>query len=182
VEYPRIIDELSYRPTDLVIGGTILLVLTIEGVRRVLGLPLTIIALVFIAYGLFGHLIPGQLAGRPIDLSRLMVYLSMDTNAMLVTPLIVGTTVVVPFIFFGVLLSLSGGSAFSTDIAMALMGRYRGGPAKIAVCASGLFGMISGSAVSNVASVGVITIPLMRHSGYAARTAAAIEALGSTGG
>ncbi|HVO13850.1 MAG TPA: TRAP transporter fused permease subunit, partial [Alphaproteobacteria bacterium] len=155
---------------------------TIDGVRRIIGIPLTIVALVFIAYCLWGHLIPGKLAGRPLDLSRLMVYLSMDTNALLGTPLIVGTTVVVPFIFFGALLTLSGGSAFFTDIAMALMGRYRGGPAKIAVSASALFGMISGSAVSNVASVGVITIPLMRQAGYAARTAAAIEAVGSTGG
>ena len=182
VEYPAIIDQLSYRPPELVVMGAILLVLTIEGVRRIIGAPLTIVALVFIAYCLFGHHIPGKLAGRPIDLSRLMVYLSMDTNAMLGTPLIVGTTVVVPFIFFGSLLSLSGGSAYFTDIAMALMGRYRGGPAKIAVSASALFGMISGSAVSNVASVGVITIPLMRQAGYSARTAAAIEAVGSTGG
>jgi TRAP transporter 4TM/12TM fusion protein len=182
VDYPWIIDQLSYRPPALIAIGAVLLVLTIDGVRRIIGIPLTIVALVFIAYCLWGHLIPGKLAGRPLDLSRLMVYLSMDTNALLGTPLIVGTTVVVPFIFFGALLTLSGGSAFFTDIAMALMGRYRGGPAKIAVSASALFGMISGSAVSNVASVGVITIPLMRQAGYAARTAAAIEAVGSTGG
>jgi TRAP transporter 4TM/12TM fusion protein len=182
IDYPWIIDQLSDRPPELIAVGAVLLVLTIDGVRRIIGIPLTVVALVFIAYCLWGHLIPGKLAGRPLDLSRLMVYLSMDTNALLGTPLIVGTTVVVPFIFFGALLTLSGGSAFFTDIAMALMGRYRGGPAKIAVSASALFGMISGSAVSNVASVGVITIPLMRQAGYAARTAAAIEAVGSTGG
>jgi TRAP transporter 4TM/12TM fusion protein len=94
----------------------------------------------------------------------------------------VATTIVIAFIFFGALLFASGGSAFFTDIALTLMGGYRGGSAKIAVTASCLFGLISGSAVSNVASVGVITIPLMRRGGYPAHVAAAIEAVASTGG
>ena len=101
---------------------------------------------------------------------------------MLGLPLMVATTIVIAFVFFGSLLFASGGSAFFTDIALTLMGRYRGGSAKIAVTASCLFGMISGSAVSNVASVGVITIPLMRRGGYPAQVAAAIEAVASTGG
>ena len=101
---------------------------------------------------------------------------------MLGLPLMVATTIVIAFVFFGNLLFASGGSAFFTDIALTLMGRYRGGSAKIAVTASCLFGMISGSAVSNVASVGVITIPLMRRGGYPAHVAAAIEAVASTGG
>jgi TRAP transporter 4TM/12TM fusion protein len=101
---------------------------------------------------------------------------------MLGLPMLVATTIVIAFIFFGQLLFASGGSAFFTDIALALMGRFRGGSAKIAVTASCLFGMISGSAVSNVASVGVITIPLMRRGGYPAHIAAAIESVASTGG
>jgi TRAP-type uncharacterized transport system fused permease subunit len=87
--------------------------------------------------------------------------------------MMVASTIVIAFVFFGQLLFASGGSAFFTDIALALMGRYRGGSAKIAVTASCLFGMISGSAVSNVASVGVITIPLMRRGGYPGHIAAA---------
>jgi TRAP transporter 4TM/12TM fusion protein len=106
----------------------------------------------------------------------------MDTNALLGTPLIIIFTVVVIFIFLGQVLLRSGGSEYFTDLAAALMGRSRGGSAKIAVVASGLFGSISGSAVSNVASTGVITIPLMRQGGYSKKVAGAIEAVASTGG
>jgi TRAP-type uncharacterized transport system fused permease subunit len=101
---------------------------------------------------------------------------------MLGLPVMVAATIVIAFVFFGNLLFASGGSAFFTDIALTMMGRYRGGSAKIAVTASCLFGMISGSAVSNVASVGVLTIPLMRRGGYPAPVAAAIEAVASSGG
>jgi TRAP transporter 4TM/12TM fusion protein len=94
----------------------------------------------------------------------------------------IGTTVVISFLLLGQMLFLSGGSGFFTGIAMSGMGRYRGGSAKIAIAASSLFGSISGSAVSNVVSTGVITIPLMRDSGYSAESAGAIEAVASTGG
>ncbi len=97
---------------------------------------------------------------------ELAFYLVWDPGSMLGLPLMVAATIVIAFVFFGNLLFASGGSAFFTDIALSLMGRYRGGSAKIAVTASCLFGMISGSAVSNVASVGVLTIPLMRRGGY----------------
>lgn len=182
VAYPNLVDELGYRPLYLVVLGVILLILSTEGLRRVIGPPLTIVVVIFFAYALFGHLVPGQLSGRPVELSRLLVYLSLDTNALLGTPLIVATTVVIPFIFIGQILSRTGGAAFFTDVSMALMGRFRGGSAKICIVASALFGMISGSAVSNVATVGVLTIPLMMKGGYVPRVAAAIEAAGSTGG
>jgi TRAP transporter 4TM/12TM fusion protein len=101
---------------------------------------------------------------------------------MLGVPMKIVTSVVVVFVFFGQVLLKSGGSAFFTDISMALMGHRRGGPAKIAIVGSSLFGTISGSAVSNVLTVGVVTIPLMRRSGYQAHIAGAIEATASTGG
>jgi TRAP transporter 4TM/12TM fusion protein len=138
--------------------------------------------MVFLVYALLGHLVPGQLAGRPVKLTQLAYYLVWDPGSMLGTPLLVAATIVIAFIFFGQLLFASGGSAFFTDVSLAAMGRYRGGSAKIAVTASGLFGMISGSAVSNVTSTGVITIPLMRQGGYPAHVAGAIEAVASTGG
>ena len=122
------------------------------------------------------------LAGLPVDVSQLAFYLVWDPGSMLGLPVLVAATIVIAFVFFGNLLFASGGSAFFTDIALTLMGRYRGGSAKIAVTASCLFGMISGSAVSNVASVGVLTIPLMRRGGYPGHVAAAIEAVASTGG
>jgi len=112
----------------------------------------------------------------------LLVYLGLDTNALLGSALAVAVIVVVPFIMMGQVLGRCGGAEFFTDLAMAWMGRYRGGAAKIAVAGSAFFGMISGSAVANVSAVGVVTIPLMKRSGFPAQVAAAIEAVGSTGG
>lgn len=182
VRYPVLSELVSERPADGLIAGTLLIALVLEGLRRTVGLVLVIVVLVFFAYGLVGHLAPGELAGRPVDWDRMFYYLSWDPSSMLGTPMIVATTIIVAFVFFGQLLSKSGGSAFFTDISMVLMGRYRGGSAKIAVTASGLFGSISGSAVSNVVSTGVITIPLMRQGGYPSHLAGAIEAVASTGG
>ena len=182
LEYPTIVDDIGYRPTYILVLGAVLLCLSIEALRRAVGPALTIVVLVFIVYALFGDLVPGKLAARPISIKALIAYLPLDTNALLGTPMIVATTVVIPFIFIGQIMSFSGGASFFTDLSVALMGRYRGGPAKICIVASAMFGMISGSAVSNVATVGVLTIPLMRKGGYTARVAAAIEAVGSTGG
>ena len=182
VRFPALSEEMTERPLDGLIVAFITVPLVIEGLRRTVGMALTIVVLVFLGYALIGHLVPGALAGRHVKLTQLAFYLVWDTGSMLGLPLMVATTIVIAFVFFGALLFASGGSAFFTDIALTLMGRYRGGSAKIAVTASCLFGMISGSAVSNVASVGVITIPLMRRGGYPAPVAAAIEAVASTGG
>jgi len=117
-----------------------------------------------------------------VEFTRLLVYLGLDTNALLGGPVNIGITVVIPFILMGQILSRCGGSEFFTDLARAWMGRYRGGSAKIAVVGSAFFGMISGSAVANVSAVGVVTIPLMKRAGFPATVAAAVEAVGSTGG
>jgi TRAP transporter 4TM/12TM fusion protein len=117
-----------------------------------------------------------------MKLVRLIVYLGMDTNGLLSFVMYIGVTVVITFIFFGQLLLHSGGSQFFNDISLALMGRYRGGAAKISVVASSLFGSISGIVVSNIVATGVITIALMKKSGFSPRLAAAIEATASTGG
>ena len=180
--YERIFEELYSRPRDALIGGAIILALVAEGVRRSAGPVLFIFLLSFFTLGLVGHFIPGQFQGRDVDFDRLVIYLSLDSNSLVGIPLTVATTIVISFIYFGNLLDLSGGSRFFTDISTALMGRYRGGSAKIAVTASSLFGSISGSATSNVVSTGVITIPLMKKGGYPAHTAGAIEAVASTGG
>ena len=119
-----------------------------------------------------------QLVGREIGTKELIIGLALDPQALLGAPLKIGTTVVISFLFLGQVLNLSGGSKFFTDLATSAMGQYRGGSAKIAVIASSLFGSISGSAVSNVASTGVVTIPLMRESGYTKETAGAIEDIG----
>ena len=180
--YPLLLDQMAYMPKESAFVGFLLIALTAEALRRTAGWGLLCVLFVFFAYGLFGHLVPGTLSGRSLELTKFFSYLGMDTNALLGTPLIIIFTVVVVFIFLGQVLLRSGGSEYFTDLAAALMGRSRGGSAKIAVVASGLFGSISGSAVSNVASTGVITIPLMRQGGYSRKVAGAIEAVASTGG
>ncbi len=182
VRFPTLSEEVVARPADGLLVAFVVIPLTVEALRRMTGRALPIVVICFLAYALVGHLVPGELTGRPVKLGQLAYYLVWDPGSMLGTPMAVATTIVVAFIFFGQLLFASGGSAFFTDISLAIMGRYRGGSAKIAVSASCLFGMISGSAVSNVASVGVITIPLMRQGGYPTHVAAAIEAVSSTGG
>lgn len=169
-------------PLDGILVGGILLALVLEGLRRVAGNILAGILLVFILYGLFGHLVPGALQGRFVDPRELLLYLAIDTNGVFGSVLGVATTVVVAFLFFGALLNKSGGAEFFTDIAIGLMGNMRGGGAKIAIMSSSLFGTISGNAVSNVATTGVISIPLMKASGYKPHHAGAIEAVASTGG
>jgi len=182
IQFPTLANEIAYRPLDAMVISVLLLLLILEGVRRAAGPVLVIILLFFFAYAMWGHLIPGKLTGRNLHLEDLLIGLALDPQALLGVPMKIGTTVVISFLLLGQMLFLSGGSGFFTGIAMSGMGRYRGGSAKIAVAASSLFGSISGSAVSNVVSTGVITIPLMRDSGYSAESAGAIEAVASTGG
>ena len=182
VRYPILVNEVIYRPLDAIIISAILVALIIEATRRTAGLTLVIVVGVLFIYALTGHMLPEAFVSRPIDFTRLLVYLGMDTNATLGQTLAIAIIVVIPFTLMGQVLAVTGGSHFFADLAMALMGRYRGGSAKISVVGSALFGMISGSAVSNVAAVGVITIPMMKRSGFPKHIAAAIEAVGSTGG
>jgi TRAP transporter 4TM/12TM fusion protein len=112
----------------------------------------------------------------------MILYVTIDVHGLVGPILGIALTIVISFLFFGALLFRSGGSRFFTDISLALMGNFRGGSAKIAVTASALFGSISGSALANVASTGVITIPMMKEGGYKSEHAGAIEAVASTGG
>lgn len=182
VRYPVLAELLADRPLDGLVAALVLVVLVLEALRRTAGASLTVIVAAFLAFALVGHLLPGALAGRRVDWRDLAYYLAWDTSGIPGTPLAVVTTIVTAFVLFGQVLLKSGGSAFFTELAMALVGRFRGGQAKIAVIASALFGSISGSAVSNVVTTGVVTIPLMRSAGYRAVDAGAIEAVASTGG
>jgi TRAP transporter 4TM/12TM fusion protein len=182
LRYPELIKELVDRPWYGVLVASIIVVLVFEASRRVTGLSLAIIVLLLCAHALLGRYLPEAFASRPVSLSRLVVYLGIDTNALLGGTLQIAVIVVVPFIIMGQILMRCGGSEFFADLAAALMGRFRGGAAKVAVVGSAFFGMISGSAVANVASVGTITIPLMKRAGFPPHIAAAVEAVGSTGG
>jgi TRAP transporter 4TM/12TM fusion protein len=182
MDYGRFLVEAAYRTPEMLVLGAIIVILVMEGLRRVAGRFLTIVVLVFVAYALLAHLVPAPLTGTRTELVPLTIYLAFDTNALLGAPLSVATSIVVLFIFLGQVLYNTGGGEFFTDIASATMGRRRGGSAKISVIASALFGSISGSAISNVTTTGVVTIPLMKKSGYSAVDAGAIEANASTGG
>ncbi|MEE8333756.1 MAG: TRAP transporter fused permease subunit [Alphaproteobacteria bacterium] len=174
--------EYADSTTKVIVLGAIISVLIIDGLRRSAGYILLCVVGVFLIYAPFAHLVPGKLVGNEIQLWKLAVNLGFNPNALFGLPLQVGTTIVIMFILMGQLLFKAGGGAFFTDLAMATMGRRRGGAAKISVVASALFGTISGTAVSNVVTTGIITIPLMRESGYRATHAGAIEAIASTGG
>ena len=182
IRYQALIVELVTRPWYGILVASVIVLLVFEASRRVTGTALLLIVLALCAHAMFSYLLPEAFAARPVALSRLVVYLGIDTNALLGTTLQIAVIVVVPFIIMGQVLARCGGSDFFADLAAALMGRYRGGPAKIAVVGSAFFGMISGSAVANVASVGTITIPLMKRAGFPGHFAAGVEAVGSTGG
>lgn len=181
-DFDWLLKEQSYRPVEITIVASVIVVTVLEGIRRRLGYVLFGIVLCFGLYALIADRIPGDLVGRAVSLKQLIDYIGFDGSAVFSSPLAIATTVVILFVFFGRLLFAAGGGAFLTDLAAAAAGKQRGGSAKIAVVGSAMFGSISGSAVSNVVSTGVITIPLMTKSGYKAQDAAAIEAVASTGG
>ncbi len=166
---------------DIVVGS-LLIILVLEAVRRSTGWALTIICVVAIVYVLFGPYFPTILAHRGASWERLVNFLFMTTEGIYGIPLDVASTYIIVFVIFGAFLEAFGGGQWFVDVAYAVAGRFRGGPAKTAVLGSALMGMISGSPAANVATVGCFTIPLMKQSGYAPHIAAAIEAVASTGG
>jgi TRAP transporter 4TM/12TM fusion protein len=180
--YQDIMGSMGTLSPDRVIMGTLCIILVFEAVRRFTGWILPALVALFIFYALFNSLIPGPFGGSGISWPNLANSLYLDNNALLGSAMEVTAVTVLPFILFGGLLFAVGGGEFLTDFAMALFGRFRGGPAKISVVASSLFGTISGSAVANVTTVGVMTIPMMKKAGYKPHIAAAIEATASTGG
>jgi TRAP transporter 4TM/12TM fusion protein len=153
-----------------------------EATRRHCGLVLTLLGLGFMVYGFLGHFAPGIFEAAYLTPPRYLLYLYNDTNGVPGLVLGVAATQILGFIVFGAVLTAVGGSAAMTDLAMSAMGHRRGGPAKVAILASSLFGTLSGSTVANVMSTGVVTIPMMKKSGWPARHAAAIEAVASNGG
>jgi TRAP transporter 4TM/12TM fusion protein len=180
--YLRITLALGTITPDRVIMSTIALALVLEASRRVTNLFLASFGLFFILLPHLSWLLPDLLSGFSMPFSQQVNYLFLETNAMLGIIFGVAAIIVLAFILFGNLLFSIGGGAFITNVAMAAFGRFRGGPGKMAVVGSSLFGTISGVAVANVATTGVVTIPLMKHIGYKPHIAGAIESVASTGG
>ena len=168
-------------PTDIWVG-VVCLIVAFEAARRASG-NLAIIALIFLSYfAVWGRYIPGTFGTSAFTLKRVIKALVWDTNGILGTGAGVSATYIFVFVLFGAFLKYSGFSQFINDIALTLVGQTPGGPAKVAVIASALMGMINGSAIANVATTGTITIPLMKKTGYKKDFAAAVEAVASTGG
>lgn len=182
VMYPSIAYRLGILSPERVVLGGLAIVLILEATRRVAGWPLVWVGLACILYAKFADIFPGLFAAKGASWARIASYLYLDSNGLLGVPLTVAAGVVVAFVFFGQALYAVGGDKFITDLALIIMGKYRGGPAKVSVVSSALFGTVSGSAVANVAVDGAITIPLMKRTGYPAHVAAAIEAVASNGG
>ena len=167
--------------SDIILGALIIL-LSLEVARRVVGLVLPIMALVFIAYAYLGPYVPGMLGHYGFGTSRIMEYIGVGMGG--VWGVVVNTyaTYIFPFIIFASFLQAAGGGEAIEKIATSVAGGSRGGPAKIAVISSGLIGSITGSSAANAVMTGAYTIPLMKKLGYRAHTAAGIEAAASTGG
>jgi TRAP transporter 4TM/12TM fusion protein len=168
-------------PLDFSVGGlTVLLVL--EATRRVAGWPMVIVASTFLAYALWGGVLPGLFSHRGYSMTRLLEQISLGIEGIFGVPLGVSATVIFVYLLFAQFLEKTGIRQLFIDIAMALTGWSPGGPAKVAVISSALEGTISGSSIANTAGSGSFTIPMMKKIGYRPEFAAAVEASASTGG
>lgn len=171
------------RPSQLDLAvGIFLVVVLLDAARRVIGPALPIIAGLFTLYAFFGPYMPDFIAFKGVSLARYVSQICLTTEGIYGIPLGVSARIVFLFVLFGALLDKAGAGKFFIDLAMSLLGRYKGGPAKAAVLASGMTGMVSGSSIANVVTTGTFTIPLMKKVGYPAKKAAAIEVAVSTNG
>ena len=168
-------------PVEAVIGGVGILLL-LEATRRSIGVPLVIVAAVFLIYSIFGQSMPDILSHKGVSLERLIGYQWLGGEAIFGIPIDVSVSFVFLFVLFGALLDKAGAGQYFLDLSFAMVGRYRGGPAKAAILASGMTGMISGSSIANVVTTGTFTIPVMRRIGMPATKAGAIEVAASTNG
>ncbi|MBE5781677.1 MAG: TRAP transporter permease [Clostridiales bacterium] len=171
------------RNTDLdIYVGALLIILLFECCRRVVGLPIMVVAVVFMLYAYFGQYMPGDLMHRGFSVRRIITQLVYTTEGIMGTPLGASSTFIFLFVLFGAFLERTEVGNFFIDFANAIAGHKRGGPAKVAVLASALEGTVSGSSVANTVGSGSFTIPMMKRLGYRKEFAAAVEATASTGG
>lgn len=182
VRYLELPLELSAPSSLTLTVGVLVILLTLEVARRMLGLALPIIAIVFLVYAFIGDKLPLMIQHSGYSFERIITQIGLTNQGIFGIPLGVSASYIVLFVIFGAMLERSGAGAMFMDLALALVGRFRGGPAKVSVVASALFGSISGSQVANVVTTGVLTIPLMKRGGYKKDFAGAVEAVASTGG
>ncbi len=162
--------------------GTVAFLLSIEITRRTTGLGLTVVVLIFVAYNFLGHLLPGVLKHGYIDYNHFLDIMVYTTDGIMGLPVRVAATYAFMFVLFGTFLYAAKGADFFYDFAASIAGKRPGGPAKVAVVSSGMYGMISGSPTSDVVTTGSVTIPVMKRVGYTGAVAGGIEVAASTGG
>jgi TRAP transporter 4TM/12TM fusion protein len=166
---------------DIVVGLT-LTVLLLEASRRVIGPALPVIALLFCGYSFFGPYMPDIIAFKGVSMNRFVGQMTMSTEGIYGIPLDVSATIVFLFVLFGAMLDKAGAGHYFIQLALSLLGGFKGGPAKAAIMGSGLTGMVSGSSIANIVTTGTFTIPMMKKVGYPATKAAAVEVAASTDG
>ena len=171
----------AWTTTDIVIGVTVIFVV-LEGARRVMGLPLPVIAILFLIYDIFGPEMPDLIAHKAVSLNKLMGQMVLTTEGIFGVPLGVSSAFVFLFVLFGALLDRAGAGEYFINLAYTMLGKYDGGPAKASVAASGLMGIISGSSIANTVTTGTFTIPLMKKLGFPAHKAGAVEVASSVNG
>lgn len=182
LEYQQLVLRSGTVTTSDLAVGLIGILLVVEATRRVVGIPMVMVVLCFIAYAFAGPYMPGVLAHRGLTLNQLVGHLYFTTEGIFGIPLGVSSTFIFLFILFGAYLESTGLGKFFIDLANSIAGWASGGPAKVAVLSSGLMGTVSGSSVANVVGTGSLTIPMMKKLGYHKNFAGAVEAAASTGG
>ena len=168
-------------PLELLLASFGILAL-LEATRRAIGAPLVIVASIFLLYSYYGQIMPDAIAHQGLSFKRLVGYQWLTGEAIFGIPISVAVNFVFLFVLFGALLEKAGGGQYFLNLAISLVGRFRGGPAKAAILASGLTGMISGSSIANVVTTGTFTIPTMKRTGFSAVKAGAIEVAASVNG
>ncbi|MCE1206201.1 MAG: TRAP transporter permease [Spirochaetia bacterium] len=182
MNYQALVGRAGQTTTLDIIAGIIGILLVLEAARRVVGIPIIVISLIFILYAFLGPYIPGKMAHRGARVDTLVQHLYFTTEGVFGIPLGVSSTFIFLFILFGAYLEKTGLGQLFIDLANAVAGWAAGGPAKVAVLSSALMGTVSGSSVANVVGTGSFTIPMMKKLGYKPEFAGAVEATASTGG
>jgi TRAP transporter 4TM/12TM fusion protein len=182
VDYAGINQRYGSPITRDLVMGLILLLMLLEAARRVIGPALSVIAAFFCLYAFFGPYMPDVIAFKGVSLSRFFGQITMSTEGIYGIPLDVSATIVFLFVLFGSMLEKAGAGHYFIQLALSILGGFKGGPAKAAVMGSGLTGLVSGSSIANIVTTGTFTIPLMKKVGYPPTKAAAIEVAASTDG
>ena len=182
IDYAGINERYGSPITRDIVIGLFLLVLLLEAARRVIGPALSVIATLFCLYAFFGPYMPDVIAFKGVSIGRFMGQITMSTEGIYGIPLDVSATIVFLFVLFGAMLEKAGAGHYFIQLALSILGGFKGGPAKAAVMGSGFTGLVSGSSIANIVTTGTFTIPLMKKVGYPPTKAAAVEVAASTDG